>query len=182
MDYQQPSFYRFSEDSIWLARAAREVAPASCKSLLDIGCGCGVVGIELSNGLPNLETIALVEKQKEFLAFIKENLKLAHRQDIFEIVQSDFLQWKDERLFDLVVSNPPYFKEGHGRASPDTNTQACRFFEGIELSEFYEAARAKLAPGGMGLMLIRTDNPDFKKISGHRIIKRRGDVAIISFQ
>ena len=108
MDYHQPRFYHFSEDSIWLSKKASELSPNAC-SVLDIGCGSGVVGIETLNRLKSPKELILLEPQVEFLEYIQNNLEFIERNIEVEIVNQTLERFNPGRKYDLIVSNPPYF-------------------------------------------------------------------------
>jgi tRNA1Val (adenine37-N6)-methyltransferase len=118
-DYFQPEDgYRFSQDSIDLARFAPFDMPGQAA---DLGAGCGVVGLEaLTMGrLKGLERLFFVEAQQLFSQSLKENLKrhkslYPHGPELCEI-------WADWRTIglqafngplDLILANPPYFPPG----------------------------------------------------------------------
>jgi tRNA1(Val) A37 N6-methylase TrmN6 len=49
-DYSQPDYYRFNSDSITLVNyLLKSMGPT--ESILDLGAGCGIIGIELARYL-----------------------------------------------------------------------------------------------------------------------------------
>lgn len=166
MDYRQPKFYRFSEDSLWLAHTAaraggRGEAP---KTLLDAGCGCGVVGIETANRLPSVRRLVLLEPQKDFSEHILFNRRFLREGVEVEYVQSSLEDWDSGQKFDLIASNPPYFKEGEGRASDDLNRFACRAFRGSDLVRFSKEVYNRLSLRGEAYVLGHASNSDLLKV------------------
>ena len=66
LDYKQPEFYHFSRDSIELAHyAAKYFYNKKNLSVLDLGCGSGVVGIEFCLHHVSVGSIDFIEKQRE---------------------------------------------------------------------------------------------------------------------
>jgi tRNA1(Val) A37 N6-methylase TrmN6 len=126
IDYSQPDFYRFSEDSTKLVTFIQKHLKNSPRSIIDMGAGSGVIGIELKKLFPQAQ-LTLVEIQSEFLPYLKANIELFQIQA--NIVHSSFADFKTTSKFDLIVSNPPYFSKGEGRVSPDTHKQICRTWE-----------------------------------------------------
>lgn len=184
MDYRQPNFYRFSEDSIWLANTAAKLVKDSPKNLLDIGSGCGVVGIELCNRIQTIKKLYLLEPQKEFLAFIESNKQMLKTKPTLNILNCTLSQM-EEKGFDLIVSNPPYFQKGGGRESTDLNKQMCRTFINTNFLELFEQAKAKLNPKGQLFLLARSTNPNVKlvlsKYSKVLEVDRRGETIILNY-
>lgn len=174
MDFQQPNFYRFSEDSILLAKHAAHSAKLSGsgpKSLMDIGSGCGVVGIETAKLVRSIQSLALIEPQKEFSPYIECNMSLLREgvdAKLFSMSISEFCQREggvSGLKFDLIVSNPPYFKEGEGRRSPNKNKAFCRSFTGFDLAGFVKLAQGLLSSNGQGFILGHHSNPDLKEVA-----------------
>ncbi|MCO4752915.1 MAG: methyltransferase [Bacteriovoracaceae bacterium] len=163
MDYHQPKFYRFSEDSIWLSKMAA-LHGGRATSVLDIGSGCGVVGIETANLLSTVKELYLLEPQVEFLECIDKNRVLLNKDVELEVVNQTIQDLKMDKSFDLIVSNPPYFNPGHSRPSPNVNKSKCRTFDQSNLREFVVFALEHLNPGGNAFILAREDNKDLKEV------------------
>lgn len=184
MDYHQPKFYHFSQDSIWLSKKASELSP-NASSILDIGCGCGVVGIETLNRLQSPKELTLLEPQVEFLEYTRKNLELIERNIEFEIVNQALERFNPGRKYDLIVSNPPYFNPKDSRPSSNLNRLKCRTFENLNLFDFVKLAIGHLSPSGELYFLARQENPDVKKIiselKGIKVIDQFKDVLILNF-
>lgn len=160
MDFYQPEgSYRFSSDALCLARFACNIIlhelqkkkpqkkPFEPFLIMDIGCGCGVIGIlilqffkELYPELyPYLNVIG-IEKEEELYQAAKYNARVfAHEKNYFAL-QADIFQKesvglvqkfvletalldmlphlqkqdggvaKNPRLFDMVITNPPWYR------------------------------------------------------------------------
>ncbi|MEX0798360.1 MAG: methyltransferase [Bacteriovoracaceae bacterium] len=170
MDYLQPKFYRFSQDSLWLAQTAADtiMSPGRDKlpaSLLDIGSGCGVIGIEAANKLSSIQSLTLLEPQEEFAQYLKLNLDMLETSPKVELSLSTIKNYAPpKKLFDLVLCNPPYFNLNESRLSPDKKRARCRFFLEESLLEFAEEALRLTAPEGEAYILARESNPDVAKV------------------
>lgn len=70
IDYSQPDFYRFNEDSTKLVAFIQNHLKKTPQSIIDLGAGCGVIGIELKK-LYHEAYLTLVEGQSEFLPYLK---------------------------------------------------------------------------------------------------------------
>ena len=183
MDYLQPKFYRFSEDSLWLAKLAANNKP-DASSILDIGCGCGVVGIETVNRLKNPEKLSLIEPQSEFLGFIESNLELIEKDIDVQIFNEKLEHLNFDQKFDLIVSNPPYFNPKDSRPSKNVNRLRCRTFQGFSLLDFASMATSLLEPGGELFVLARRENTDVSKLVSDydfKIFDQLKEVLLLNF-
>lgn len=126
-DYFQPSFYKFSEDSVALVNfVSSQISKVS--TILDLGAGSGIIGIELSNILMP-KSLCLVEGQIDWEPYIINNInqKLDFNINV-DIHFKTFGDWLPTIKYDLIVANPPYFLEGHGLPSKDIRRFICRTF------------------------------------------------------
>ncbi len=74
-------------------------------SLLDLGCGYGVIGIVLKRLYPKL-TLVLADINERAVALAKSNTR-ENRIGYTEVLQSDGWRGLQGRSFDWVVTNPP---------------------------------------------------------------------------
>ncbi len=127
IDYFQPEFYHFCEDSLHLVDYVFK-NKKTASHILDLGAGCGVIGIEIANKI-RPETLSLIEVQNEFLSSLEQNIyKYLYPAVKANIIQKSFSDWQPSSTYDLIVCNPPYFLSGHGIQSPDRRKQTCRSF------------------------------------------------------
>lgn len=83
--------------------------PLEGKTLWDVCCGSGYIGIALKKQFPQLKVV-LSDISPEALAVAKEN-SLLNDADV-EFLQGDFLNAFEGRKTDYLVTNPPYISEG----------------------------------------------------------------------
>lgn len=167
MNYKQPEFYRFSEDSTYLAKLVSEKYSGSENDLViaDYGAGCGVVAIEFALRHKRVKKIFFIEAQKEFIPFINENLKLLPSNVEYEIVNKPFSQTSYEKHFDLILSNPPYFRKGTGRISQNSNKQICRTFEIDNFELLLQKISKAIKNSGRAFLVLRDITSGSKKLS-----------------
>ena len=91
--------YRFSLDSLLLACFA---APGRRHVGIDLGCGCGVIGIGMLLRQPDL-TIAGVELSQDAIKAAEENRVNLHLIDKFSVESGDVADWRPEKVVDFVV-------------------------------------------------------------------------------
>lgn len=159
-DYKQPGFYHFSEDSIELAKYAHKILKLN-KSLtvLDLGCGCGVVGIEFCNLQKNTREIVFVEKQKEFIPYLEYNIENLLMGTKYKIIDKNILNLSITNKFDLIISNPPYYINGSGREAKCENKKQCHFFTEREMTSFLTTMKTLKNENGIALFTARIDQP-----------------------
>jgi len=117
-DYLQPDFYRFNEDSLLLVEKIKNKI-TNAHSILDIGAGCGVIGIELSKYF-RPKKLHLLELQNEYAFYLKENIKMLEAEIDAEVFISNLSRWTRTIRYDLIVCNPPYYLPGRGQISKDS--------------------------------------------------------------
>jgi len=124
--------------------------------MLDMGCGCGLVGILLARANPDA-TVTFVDSHSRAIEATRQNLDALGMKP-HPLVLSD--SGLDKGAFDLVVGNPPYYSD-------------FRIAELFVLTAFHV-----LKPGGAG-MLVAKSAPGLERciqtrFSETMIIPRRG--------
>lgn len=143
--YQPVEGYRYSMDALLLAGFVREQrgrrgAPIRC---LDIGTGSGIITLLLSKRFPGYRYSA-VEIQEELCTIARENFAL-HGQEV-ELIQGDYHDLEGRSCFDLIVSNPPFFKGGS--ISRNRSLAIARHEIHASMETLVAKAGTLLAPGG----------------------------------
>lgn len=128
------SAHRFGTDALLLLDFC-EVKPRF--SACDLGAGCGVLLLGLMDKGLGGEALAL-----ELDAGGAELITMAAREngleDRLRCVQGDLRGHRQSRLFDIAISNPPYFKEGP--PPPDARRAAARHEAQLPLDDLCAAA------------------------------------------
>lgn len=155
-DYSQPDFYHFSEDSTQLAQmAVKLTGQTPINRVLDLCCGCGVVGMEYLLESEKRATLTGVEMQVEFSEHFEENAKRFGLQDRVSFENCDIKIFNPALKYDLILANPPYFLEGSGRASQNLQKQKCRFWSEYEAKSFVKKIGKYLSPRGSAFISLR---------------------------
>ena len=138
--------------------------------ILDIGTGSGCIAIALVKNLPDAKVTA-TDISKEALAIAQQNAEANGIADRIEFILSDIAPWKTfqaaGRVFDLIVSNPPYIPTNE---FPDLQPEV-RDFE----------PRRALDGGSDGMDVIKsilTEAPSFLRRGG-RLLLEIGDGAAV---
>ncbi len=126
-DYFQPSEYRFSLDSVFLAQLVAKKyenhPQLSELTFLDLCSGCGVIGLELAIHLPQILNIDFLEVQEIYRNYFQQNLrgiKGDQFQGNFQLIENNYAQFNldQNHKYDVILSNPPYFFKEEGLLSP----------------------------------------------------------------
>lgn len=114
--------------------------PTDQKSrVLDLGTGSGAIAVAIAHERPLAEVIA-VDASPEALAIAEGNVR-SHDLANVELIESDWFSGLGRRVFDVIVSNPPYIAENDRHL-----VQGDLRFE----------PRVALTPGGDGLPALET--------------------------
>ena len=114
--------------------------------VLDLGTGCGVLGILLLRS-GKARRVTAVEIQPELAELARRNAVDNGLGDVFEVVVGD-LREVELPTVDAAVLNPPYFSAGSGRGSPNPGRDAARHERHGTLDDFIAVAARQVA--GMG--------------------------------
>jgi tRNA1Val (adenine37-N6)-methyltransferase len=155
-DYVQPDFYRLNEDSLILVNwVSSQVKLAN--SLLDLGAGCGVIGIELAQKY-SLDFLDFVEVQNDFIPYIEKNVDaFLQGQRGVSIHHTSFAEWNPSKKYDLIVSNPPYYLPGHGQRNSDSRKELARSFIKDGWKILLEKIKLSLDSEGSAFLVIKSD-------------------------
>ena len=76
---------------------------------LDVGCGSGCISLALLNIFFNSSGQAF-DISRDAVINTKLNLKKYNKLDKVKVFQKDLFQFKTDKKYDLIISNPPYLK------------------------------------------------------------------------
>ena len=107
--------YNATSDAVWLA----SFISGDFKTVLDVGTGTGAVALCIMARHPGVE-MTVLDISEDMLNECRQNFELNGRTA--EFVAADILSWRPPRTFELVVSNPPYFKGTPAKHNAHHNT------------------------------------------------------------
>ena len=136
--------YRFSLDSLLVACFAR---PGRRHNGVDLGCGCGVIGLGLLLTNPGV-SLTGVEFDAQAVQAAKANAEYLHLSNQFKVMQGDIAGWRSEKVVDFVVANPPYRPLGKGRVSRGEERATARFERQADFATFARCAAVALKTRG----------------------------------
>jgi tRNA1Val (adenine37-N6)-methyltransferase len=166
--------YRFSVDAVLAAHFA---VPKAGQRVLDLGCGCGVIGLVMAYRHPRISVCGL-ELQPDLAALAKTNI----RDNGFD--QRCTVQLGDIRSIatllapescDLVVTNPPYRKTATGRLNQDNQAAHARHELQGGIEDFVHAAAFAVKNRGKVVCIYpaRRCNALMAALHGQRLTPKR---------
>jgi tRNA1(Val) A37 N6-methylase TrmN6 len=136
--------YRFAVDSPILA----DFLPSADTPALEIGCGVGVVSL-LALYRDKFPAITGVEIQEPLYRLAMSNALANGMGERFQVVPGDFIELcAGFENVQTVFCNPPFFKAGQGRVSPDPTIRLARFEIALTLAGLLAGCSAILAADG----------------------------------
>ena len=144
--------FRFAVDALLLAAFAVRCSRPATGALLDLGCGCGVVGLACLLAEPGL-TAKGVDILPEQVLAAQDNAARLGLADRFTAEEADLSCETDRHhlgrgYYALVTANMPYRASGSGRLPRNAARQKALFAEEATIPSFLVTARQTLAPGG----------------------------------
>lgn len=114
-------------------------------NILDIGTGSGLISLMMQQKYPNASITAI---EPNYLAFkeAQENFKSYDSNNKPKIILSKLEDLNTSKLFDLIISNPPFFDELV--TSGDINRDQARQAVFLPLEEFIEGSAKILSKTG----------------------------------
>lgn len=83
----------------------------NCRTILDVGTGCGVIALILAHKFPEACVYAIDIDENSYFE-CKSNFQNSPFKDRLNAISGDFKEYKPDFKFDLIVSNPPFFNTG----------------------------------------------------------------------
>ncbi|KGN90035.1 hypothetical protein HQ45_04235 [Porphyromonas crevioricanis] len=138
----------------WVGRHVSE----SLTSILDVGCGSGLIGMMLAQALPTAQIHGLEIDSAASLTATR-NAELSPFADRVKIVEGDIISLPAELSnysYDLVVSNPPYFSNSL-KSAQTTRNLARHQGEGFTLAQLLHSVGPLLSAKGLVGIVCPTD-------------------------
>jgi len=139
--YQPTSGYCYNSDSIFLYDFISSFNPKG--TLLDVGCGVGILSLLLSRDF-NIHT-SIIDKQKQMLEYAIHNYKMNELS--VKHYLGDFVELETEDRFDYIISNPPFYDE-QVQQSENTHLNIARYAQHLPIEAFFKKVKTYLKPRG----------------------------------
>jgi tRNA1Val (adenine37-N6)-methyltransferase len=172
------STLKIGTDAVLLA-ALTQSAPA--KTVLDIGCGCGVIAFCLAQQLSENQILPQIFGIDVDVDSILEAQGNAHRFPLlpesclhFDCISlQEFVNQQNSLKFDLIVSNPPYF---HNDLKPLQNSRMkSKHGDGqLSFQELMDGVDALLSPQGRFALILPTkEDIEFQELIKDKLFCRK---------
>ncbi|MDR3090493.1 MAG: methyltransferase [Desulfobulbaceae bacterium] len=150
---RQPSGgYRFSLDAVLLAHF---VMPGKKSRLVDLGAGCGVIGLIALYRHAHIASCLAIEAQDELASIAQENFRANGFADKTTVMRDDAARIREflpAQCADLALCNPPYYQLGRGRKSRRDGECLARH-QATPFAVFAQAAAWCLGKGGQAAFI-----------------------------
>ncbi len=152
---QKEKAFSFGVDAVLIANFTQVKKD---EKVLDIGTGTGIIPILLS-AKTEASSIVGVEIQDEMAEMANRSVKMNSLDEKIEIVCDDIKEFAKSNLssFDVVVSNPPYFKHASAMISDNSSKMISRHEIKINVEELFLSANRLLKPKGRFYLIHRPD-------------------------
>ncbi len=139
--YQEKDGYCYNSDTLFLYDF---ISKQNLKGdVLDIGCGCGILGLLIKDKF--LVDLTGIDIQKNNIFLSKINAKNNHFKTNF--IFDDFLEYNFDKKFDFIISNPPFYR-AESQQSNNLSKKISRFSDSMPLEKFIEKSNFLLKPRG----------------------------------
>lgn len=141
----------------------------NCKTILDIGTGCGVIALMLAQKT-NAEIIGIDIDEKSILEAQQNASQIDWKNHLSFIHKKlqDFSQQRTQK-FDLIVTNPPFFE--NSLKSPDFNINLSKHTDNLTFEELIEAVSLLLAENGQFTVILPFNIAEkFVKIAAEKLL------------
>lgn len=138
--YQPESGYCYNSDSVFLYDFIDSFSPKG--RVLDVGAGCGIVGLLVARDNPKVELEA-VEKQDAFIHYATTNARVNKIE--YKMHKGSFLDLGDSVKYDYIISNPPFYPSGVTKSDNEMLFNA-RYNVNLPLRDFFKKVSQLLKP------------------------------------
>lgn len=153
-------YFQFKKFTIWHDKCAMKVgtdsvllgawAPFIGNTALDVGCGTGILSIMLA-GRSELDIHAL-DIDADAVSQTLENAAATPWKDRITAETADFCKWKDERVFDTILSNPPFYESQ--TLPPEKARMKARNTQSLSYGDLICQVARRLSPKGLFSMVL----------------------------
>ena len=170
--FQKIKGYRFALDSPLLADF---IQTTKNDELLEFGTGSGIISLLLS--IQPFKHITAVEVQASLAELARKNIKLNHLDKKITIVEQDLQQFRPEKKYDVIFSNPPYHKKAEGHLSLSKEKSIAKHELKCTIFDIMQKTSALLKRRGRSYFVFpekrKGDMAEAAKMSGLKMKTRR---------
>ena len=159
--FQLARGHRFSTDDLVTAWRASLAAPRA-RTLLDLGCGVGSVGLCTLYRVGPEASLVAIEAQDVSVGLFRRTIAHNHLSERITLHHGDLRDptiLPEGSRFELITGSPPYVPVGNGVISPHPQRAGARMELRGSVFDYCAAAARWLAPGGRLCFVMLADDP-----------------------
>ena len=142
----------FGTDALLLASYINGRFPSG----LELGGGTGIISMLLLTR-EKLRCTTVIEVQEEYAELIARNGELNSLSDRMAVEHCDLREFKSEKSFDIIYTNPPYMKVDSGKRNDHDEKFIARHEVCGDIGDFCDTAKRLLKHGGYFYCVWRPD-------------------------
>lgn len=135
--------YRYNSDTMMLYGFICEEGLKG--SVLEVGCGCGVLGLLLKRDFEAID-LDMLDMQEVNIKIAKQNADENGLKASF--ITADFTNFECQKRYDFVISNPPYYHDG-AKKSENEHIKISRYSEFLPLEKLIKSVNSIMKPSGV---------------------------------
>ncbi len=174
---QNQNLYKFNEDSLRLLRMIKTLPTDAC--VADLGAGSGIISIGISKNF-KVKKIHSFEICKDSYESLKTNVSINKCKSITPLNQNykDLEDKKFENYYNLIISNPPYFKKNEGKLPKSKELQYAKHEIAASLNDLINIALKCLKNKGRAIFCYpQIRNSDvLKEINNRNLFLKRKEI------
>jgi len=138
--YQPKNGYCYNSDTLFLYNFITKFNIK--KRVLEVGGGCGVLGLLVARDF-NID-LTIIEIQEIMADFIKKNAKTNNIK--LNLINDNFLEYNFSNRFDYIISNPPFYNST--KKSDNEIIKIARYDEYLPMDKFFHKVNSILTEQG----------------------------------
>lgn len=153
---QNPKYFCFGMDAVLIANFAKV---RNKDNVIDIGTGNGIIALLLA-AKRNPNSIKAIEIQEHMADMARRNVILNDFENVIKVDNIDLknaAKFYGKDIFDVVVTNPPYFDKGSGRQNIEDAKIIARHEVKCSLEDIIKTSFDILKHRGKFFMVHRPD-------------------------
>jgi tRNA1Val (adenine37-N6)-methyltransferase len=140
-----------TDSCLFGAVIAQKIENEKIESLLDIGCGTGLLSLMIAQKNPDLKIDAIEIDEDAGLQAI-ENINNSRWKDQISVVNSDVRVFSFSKKYDCIISNPPFYE--NELQSPDNKRNLAHHGQELQLQQLLAIINKRLNPAGRFYLLL----------------------------
>lgn len=157
---QERSAMKVGTDGVLLGAWAKANDP---QHILDIGTGTGLIALMMAQRFADA-SIDAIEIDPDSAREADDNVSASPWSNRIKIIQADFLLWESTGPYDLILCNPPYFK--NSLVPPRAERSTARHEHSLPLSELISKSSGLLsAAGSLAIVVPAGRLPEVEQVA-----------------